>query len=149
MSQTLLTVRSKETWTKCTPTTFLRQRELALIARITLFALWNFVTVFGPIPYLGLELIRTKHTCHQKPNPSSDTVPLRWTSCKKFGEKIRKRRESTVHKCSCTVPRSTSANGRRYCCWQSKVGGSQRVNVVKTLAGKFFCEAVSICSNSR
>jgi hypothetical protein len=28
-----------------------------------------------PVAYLGLELINN-HTCHQKPNPSRETVPL-------------------------------------------------------------------------
>ncbi len=39
MSQTLLTNKNKEKWTKYTPLTLLNQRELALIARNTLFAL--------------------------------------------------------------------------------------------------------------
>jgi hypothetical protein len=30
----------------------------------------------SPVPYLGLELT-SNHTCHQKPNPSREIVPLK------------------------------------------------------------------------
>ncbi len=29
------------------------------------------------VPYLGLELTND-HSCHQKPNPSRETIPLNW-----------------------------------------------------------------------
>ncbi len=54
-------IRSKETWTKCTPTTLISQRKLALTARKCPFCvkksfkqLKNVKT--GRVPYLGLEL---------------------------------------------------------------------------------------------
>jgi hypothetical protein len=61
-----------------TSITLLSQRELALTARNTLYAFIGTSTKFKnwPRPLFGPP---TDHACHQKPNPSRETVPFNVT----------------------------------------------------------------------
>ncbi len=73
-------IKSNETWTKYHIRTLLSQREIALTARNTLFAFIGAPTKFKnwPRPLFGP---RTDQACHQKPNPSRETVPYNVTRC--------------------------------------------------------------------
>ncbi len=77
MSQTLLPIRSKETWTKNTPLTLLSQRKLSLAVRNTLCVIKSLehLKKFKKWP-CPLFRPRTNYTCYQKPNPSREKVHL-------------------------------------------------------------------------
>jgi hypothetical protein len=76
-------IRSRETWTKYMQLTLFSQRKLALTARSAGHFL-RYKTIIKSLQHLKnlkkwprpLFRPRTNHTCHQKPNPSCETVPL-------------------------------------------------------------------------
>ncbi len=76
MSQTLLTNKKQGNWDM--PQTLLIQQKLALTARNTLYALYNHWSSLKTKKIASpLCRPRNKNTCHQKPNPSHETIPLK------------------------------------------------------------------------
>jgi hypothetical protein len=70
--------------------TLLCQRKLALTASNSLFALCNYGGAPKKFKKWPCPLVRpkTNHTCHQKPHPSRETVPLKHSQISRLSEII-------------------------------------------------------------
>ncbi len=81
--QTLLTNKKQGNLDYVHATNIFSQRKLALTARNTLFTFIQYKIIGATKKFKKRALpakLTTNHTCHQKPNPSRETVPLNSTS---------------------------------------------------------------------